>query len=280
MPARTTATGGGGPAQTAAMPSVTHRTVTLLALIAQRVDGIGAREAERVTGIDRSGVSRVLRHLEELGWVTSDSRGTYTVGPAMFAVAATVRQRDSLWEAARPTLQHLTDTYDETTYLAVRRDERVVFREKIDCKQRIRYVVDLNEPFALPTGAAGRAILSTMSTTEIEAILARDLEAHTADSVTDPSAYRRMLDVDRDRGFSYSQSGWVAGGGGVASPFFDATGECVGAITLSAPIQRLPEDRALELGAAVLDATRALSSRLGFQGTPWGAEPATVPDGG
>jgi hypothetical protein len=38
----------------ASSPTVAHRVVTLLGLVGRHEGGIGAREAERVTGIDRS----------------------------------------------------------------------------------------------------------------------------------------------------------------------------------------------------------------------------------
>ena len=249
-----------------AAPSVAARVTALIELVGTHGSEIGPREAARLTGIDRSAVSRLLQQLETLEWVESDGKGAYTVGPALLSVAAAVRQQDSLWKAARPLLEGLTDTYGETTYLAVlRHDNRLVFREKVDCAHRIRYVLDLNEPFPLTTGAAGRAILSALDDDEVDAVIAEGLQAYTPDSVTDPDGYRALIAEDRRRGFSYSRSGWVSGGAGVAAPFFDAGATCRGAITLSAPIDRLPEDRAAVVGVAVADAAQALSARLGFR---------------
>lgn len=255
----------------ASPPTVTHRVVTLLGLIGRHEGGIGAREAERATGIDRSAVSRIFRQLESLGWVEQvDDRGTYTVGRAMFAVAAAVRQRDSLWRAAAPLLRTLTDRFDETTYMAMRRDHQVVFQDKVDCSQPIRYVIALNEPFPLTTGAAGRAILSALPREEIEEVIAHGLPAYTPTSITDPDKYRSQLNRDRRLGYAYSKSGWIRRGAGVASPFFDASGTCTGAITVSAPIDRLAPAAVRSIGPAVRDAALQLSRRLGYSGEPWG----------
>lgn len=252
-------------------PTVTYRVTTLLDLVGRRKDGIGPREAERETGIDRSAISRLFRQLESLGWVEQvDDRGSYTVGPEMFAFAAAVRQQDSLWKAAAPLLAGLTGRFDETTYLAVKREHRVVFRDKVDCTQQLRYVLELNEPFPLTSGAAGRAILSALTPSERDEVLAEGLTAYTPSSITEPEQYRAEVDDDRALGYSYSKSGWVAGGGGVASPFFNAAGDCVGAITVSVPIDRLPTERASAIGSAVREAAQALSRRLGYSGTPWG----------
>jgi DNA-binding IclR family transcriptional regulator len=262
---------GNGPESQSPPPSIAYRVATLLELVGRREGGIGVREAERATGIDRSAVSRIFGQLERLGWVEqADDRGTYTAGPAMFAVAAAVRQRDSLWRAAGPLLQALTGRFNETTYLAVRRGHRVIFQDKVECSQPIRYVIELNEPFPLTTGAAGRSILSALPRGEAGEVIANGLTAYTPMSITDPGQYRVQLDQDARLGYAYSQSGWVARGASVGSPFFDASGTCTGAITLSAPADRLTPEAVRDIGPAVRDAARQLSRRLGYSGDPWG----------
>jgi len=259
------------PESSSPAPSIAYRVATLLDLVSRHEGGIGVREAERATGIDRSAVSRIFRQLESLGWVEqADDRGTFTVGPAMFAVAAAVRQRDSLWRAAGPLLRALTDRFNETTYLAVRHGHQVIFSDKVDCSQRIRYVIELNEPFPLATGAAGRAILGALPRTEADAVIAQGLTAYTPMTITDPVKYRAQLDQDARLGYAYSQSGWVARGASVGSPFFDASGTCTGAITVSAPADRLVPELVQDIGPAVRGAARDLSRRLGYSGDPWG----------
>jgi DNA-binding IclR family transcriptional regulator len=264
---------GTGPGGQSTPPGIAYRVARLLELVGRCEGGIGVREAERVTGIDRSAVSRIFGQLESLGWVEqADDRGTYTVGPAMFAVAAAVRQRDSLWRAAGPLLKALTGRFSETTYLAVRRGHQVIFQDKVECSQPIRYVIELNEPFPLTTGAAGRSILSALPRQDADDVIADGLTAYTPMSITDPGQYRVQLDQDARLGYAYSQSGWVARGASVGSPFFDAAGTCTGAITLSAPADRLTPEAAHDIGPVVRDAARQLSRRLGYSGQPWGDE--------
>lgn len=253
-------------------PSVASRVVDLLGLVGRQDGGVGAREAERITGIDRSAVSRIFRQLEQLGWAQQvDDRGTYTAGPEFFAAAAAVRRRDSLWRAAEPFLVRLAAQFDETTYIAIRRGDHVLFKHKMESTQRIRYVLELDELHPLTTGAAGRAILSALSTEVVELVIAQGLTAYTPESITDPEQYREQLATDARLGYAYSRSGWVEGGAGVGSPFFDSSGECVGALTLSAPIKRLTSKAARTVGPAVRDAARDLSRRLGYSDEHWGS---------
>lgn len=250
--------------------SVTYRVTTLLDFISQHKGGIGSREAARETGIDRSAVSRLLIQLEKLGWVEqTGERGDYAVGPKLFAVAAAVRERDSLWKAAEPIFARLVQRHNETIYLTVLRDDGVVFREKLDCSHAIRYVIELGTRFPLTTGAAGRAILSALPEDKVEEILAAGLKTYTPSSITDPDAYRVQLETDRRLGYAYSKSGWVKKGAGIAAPYFDAAGEVAGAITVSGPADRLTPRVAPQIGASVLAGARELSGRLGFYGT-WG----------
>jgi IclR family acetate operon transcriptional repressor len=258
-----------GPVSPAAT-SVTGRAITLLELVSRSDGGVGVREAARLTGIDRSAVSRLLTQLEELGWVSQErERGLYTVGPRLFAVGAAVRARDNLWNAAEPILQRVVDRHGETCYLTVRQDRQVVFREKVDCSHRIRYVVELGTSFDLTTGAAGRAILSGMSDDDVDAVLGAGLLPHTARTITDPEEYRRQIAEDRRLGYSVSVRRWIEDGAGVASPFFDAAGDVVGALTLSCPADRLADDLVPEIGRTMLEASRQLSERLGSS-VRWG----------
>lgn len=254
----------------AAKGGILERAVALLELVAAHEEGIGVRDAARQTGIDRSAVSRILGQLEQVGWVEqAGERGVYSTGSRLFSLVAVLRDRDNLWNAARPLLQELVDRYNETCYLAVRQHHRLVFRNKIDCDHPLRYFFELGKPFRLSTGAAGTAILAGMQQSDVELVLAEGLERYTPNSIVDISEYRETLERDRHLGYSVSRGRWVRNGAGVATPFFDATGTCVGALTLSCPGDRLDLLPVEKVGQDVRDAGRKLSRRLGYLGT-WG----------
>ncbi|MCE7002014.1 IclR family transcriptional regulator [Kibdelosporangium philippinense] len=248
-------------------PGVLDRAVVLLELVAEHEGGVGVREAARLTGIDRSAVSRILAQLEELGWVEqTGERGVYSTGHRLFSLVAVLRDRDSLSNAAKPIMQELVDTYNESCYLAVRQHHRLVFRDKIDCDQTIRYVLELGKPFRLTTGSAGAAILAGMPQSEVELVFAEGLERYTPSSITDIGEYRETLKRDRELGYSVSHGRWIRNGAGIAAPFFDASGSCAGAVTLSLPGYRLDLLPIDKVGHAVADGARRLSRRLGYLG--------------
>jgi DNA-binding IclR family transcriptional regulator len=244
---------------------VLTRALTLLETVAMHADGIGVREAARQTAIDRSAVSRILAQFEELGYVEQGgSRGVYVAGPGLFALVAVLSERDSLWKAAEPFLMNLVARFNETCYVAARVGDSLVFRGKVDCEHRIRYVIEMGKPFPLVGGAAATAILSGMPEQESDAILSGELPAYTPASITDPDEYRAQLRADRALGYTYSPGRWVRGGAGISAPYFDASARVAGAIALSCPADRLEDLRVHEVGLAVAEACRGLSRRLGY----------------
>jgi len=252
------------PAAAAQKSGMLARAITLLELVATHTDGIGVREAARRTGIDRSAVSRILTHFEELGYVEQErERGVYAAGPRLFSIVAALSERDSLAKAAEPLLKQLVGRFNETCYAVARVDDTLVYRSKVDCDNTIRYVIELGKAFPLVSGASGMAILSGLTTAERERILTQPIVVHTDVSLADPEAVRAQLAEDVRLGYSYSPGRWVPNGGGIAAPFFDAAGRCAGAITLSSPMDRLRKLSVEEVGAAVNEAAHQMSERLG-----------------
>src|ERR1700744_4525825 len=77
-----------------------ERVIMLLRALAARPEGIGVRELSRELGIDKSAVSRLFEQLVELRVATQDEfSGRFRVGPDLFALAATIHSRDTLWQA-------------------------------------------------------------------------------------------------------------------------------------------------------------------------------------
>ncbi len=247
------------------------RVVRLLEAVATTDMNSGVRALARESGIDKSAVSRLLRQLTELDVLEpSDVAGRYHIGPRFFAIARAVSSRDELGRAARPILEGLVARFNETTYLAVREREDVLFREKVECYQPIRYVIDMSRPSPLHAGSAGRAILAALDDDQFESVVAGlSLEAVTPQTITDAAELRRRRAEDRQRGYTVSIAERSVGGCGVAAPFFGPDGRCLGSIVITMPQIRFSAAKVQLWGAAMVAAAGQLSQRLG-SGAPNG----------
>ncbi len=241
------------------------KTIEVLELLASEPNGIGVREAARRTGVDKSAISRILNQLEKAGYAEQwNSQSSYHPGPKLFSLAASLVEHDNLWKAAQPFLEKIVDLYNETCYLAVKVSDGLVFRGKVDCSHRIRYVIELGQTFPFTTGAAGTAILAGLPESESDEILHKGFERYTELSFADAQEYRTQLQKDRRQGYSFSPGRWVKNGSGIASPYFNAAGQCLGSITLSCPSDRLVGLPVSDAGEQVRLAAEGLSRRLGF----------------
>ncbi|MGH2401330.1 MAG: IclR family transcriptional regulator [Candidatus Limnocylindria bacterium] len=258
-----------------AMGSVA-RVVRLLEAVATSDANAGVRALARQSGIDKSAVSRLLRQLTELDVLEpSDVAGRYHIGPRFFALARAVANRDDLGRAAQPILERLVATYNETSYMAVRERDEVFFREKVECDQPIRYVIDERRPSPIHAGSAGRAILSALSDEEFEETLERlSLDPVTPHTITDRAELRRRRAEDRQRGFTVSVAERSVGGCGVAAPFLGSDGRCLGSLVITMPQIRFFPASIDVWGAAMVRAADELSRRLGH---PSGSGEGIVP---
>lgn len=243
------------------------RVVLLLEALAAQEAGIGVRELARQHGIDKSAISRLFEQLVDLGVAQQDEfSGRFRVGPALFSLAATIHGHDSLWRAAEPIIRELATTFNETCYLAIRDGDEIIFRDKVDCTHKVRYVIDPGERAPLHAGAGGRAVLMALSDTEVRGILDRvGLLAVTPATITDPARLFAVLDRDRKRHYASSRGERVPAGSAVAAPYFDAAGRCLGSIVFTRPNQRYDPAAEQQIAAAVMGASKSLSHRLGYR---------------
>ena len=218
----------------------------------------------------------MLRQLTELDVLESSDAGRYRIGPRCFAIACAVSGWDEVGRAARPILERLVATFNVTSYVAVRERNEVLFREKVECDQAIRYVIDMGRPALLYAGSSGRAIFSALADEEFETVIASlSLDAVTPHTITDAGELRRWRAEDRQRSYTVAISESRVGGCGVAAPFFGPDGRCLGAIVVTMPQIRFVDASVEQCGTAVVAAARELSSRLGSgAGTGEGSAPA------
>jgi DNA-binding IclR family transcriptional regulator len=247
--------------------STAAKVIMLVEALAAREEGIGVRELARELGIDKSAISRLAEQLTELGIAEQDEfSGRFRVGPALFALAATIHGRDTLWRAAEPIVRELATTFNETCYVAVRDGDEIIFRDKVDSTHKIRYVIDSGERAPMHAGAVGRAVLMTLSDDEVRGIVDRTgLPPVTSRTITDPDLLFATLHADRKRHYASSRGERISAGGAIAAPYFDAGGRCVGAIVFTWPDQRYDPSLEPEIAAAVMRAGAALSHRLGYR---------------
>ena len=163
---------------------------------------------------------------------------------------------------AVPVMEDLRRATQETIHLLVRERRSVVLIERLDGIKPVRVFNPVGGRSAMHRTSSGKAIMAKLEEEEIEAYAA-GFEATRSDSrPLDLELLRAELQTIRDRGFALNLGSNQPDVHAVGAAIMGAGDRVIGAITISAPPERLPEERCLELGPLVADAARRITLGL------------------
>ncbi len=233
------------------------RTVQALELLA--LQALSARQVAAALQVDERTARRLLLRLQQEGWVTrtDDARRLYVPTMRIVAVAGQVVEHARLTRTAAPFVARLHEQTGAAAHLCVPSHRSVlciVHRAGGAGPARPQ----LRELVPCHCTAAGKALLGSRAPWR-ESVLSRPLEGFTGRTVTDPDRMQAELQRVRERGYALEQGEFQDGVHAVASPVFDADGEAVAALGVSAPV-------GVALGAAtarVVAMAAELSGALG-----------------
>jgi IclR family acetate operon transcriptional repressor len=230
----------------------TEETATLASLSAQ-------------LDVPKTSLLPLLRTLVARRWVQQPQ-------PACYRIAGNLEgkwppARLQLPQVARPFLARLTAATRESTFLGVlpQGDDAVVYIEKVESPERIRYSADLGERRPLHCTAVGMAVFAFLPEETRNALLRKlELAPYTAHTTTDRAVLQRRLVKVAKSGIAITLAEFVKDAGAIAAPVFNRSGEIAAACVLAGPIDRMRHER--DRYAATVKATASdISMALGWQ---------------
>ncbi|MFD6419908.1 IclR family transcriptional regulator [Streptomyces sp. NPDC060194] len=238
------------------------RGLQLLEIVARSPQGAAVSDVAAETGLDKGTVSRLLSALGQLGYVRqrpADRR--YLLSGKVLVLARSYEQQLNLREVARPHLTALRDTTRETVHLAVREGRQLIYVDQVEPDRSVRLASAIGQSLPLHVTAMGRAVLAALPRPEGDELAAQLVaDPHFADFVVDLGHVRDEVEHARRHGWATVARDDDVTRIGVA--VLDATGEPVGAVSVSGPAYRVDEH--VETHAATcVAAARAISAALG-----------------
>ncbi len=242
------------------------RALALLNRIAESSDdGATLTDLAQQVGLPSSTAHRLLTTLEQERYVRFNHEGRHwSVGVQAFVVGYTFTKTRSLAGIARPHMRHLMEDGGETVNLAVEDEGEAVYLAQVECRQMMRAFARPGSRVPLHCSAVGKAMLSAASNKRLAKILhQRGMPRLTVKTITSPSALRADLERVRACGYAVDDEEHAIGLRCLAAPIFDETGDVAAAVSASGPMARISDDRMTQLGALVLEASRAISRDMG-----------------
>lgn len=239
---------------------VIARAAALMRALEHRPDGLSLGELSKAVGLPRSTVQRIVDALDQEGFVMAASAASgVRLGPALLGLAAATRFH--MAEAARQTLEALSQACGETVDLSLLDQDKMVFIAQVTGGHRLTAVSAVGVSFPLHSSANGKAVLAALKPEDYEKLKRRlRLSAVTPQTLTTWEALESQLATIRQTGLAWDHEENSTGISAVSVALRSATGEWA-AISIPAPTQRFNETRDA-LAAALLKHAGLLQQKL------------------
>lgn len=211
---------------------------------------------------------RLLGTLQKRGFASqSEQTGQYQLGVRAFEVGSAFLPRLQLNDVALPVMRELMQEAGETVNLAVRDQADAVYIAQVEGVQMLRMFTRLGARTPVYCSGVGKVLLAWLSLASVRALLGSGpWTAYTEHTITTFEALEPELIRARHRGYALDNEERELGVRCVAVPITDADGAVVAALSLSAPMVRLSEERLAAILSTIVAAGQKISERLCLAG--------------
>jgi IclR family acetate operon transcriptional repressor len=227
---------------------------------------VGVGELARVLEMPKSSVQRSLQTLHTAGWIRP-ARGEITrwvVTTKALDVGRHASGDLGLRDAAVPLMEDLRRRTDETIHLTVPEGNKMVLIERLETAKPVRTSMALGHALPLHASANGKAVLANSAPEVLQRLLAGELPRYTDTTITDPDRLLAELEKVRAQGYATNGGEWRSDVGSVAAVVMGGVADPVASLSINVPMSRLTDESQSFFGAAVRDAAKILTSRLGY----------------
>lgn len=244
-----------------------RRALSLLTFIAENARN-GAHpnlpDLAAGTGLPKSTLKRLIDPLIDSGLIRHDApTGRYSLGPYTASLGGIYLNGLDIRDTARPVLEELTRSVQETSHLLVLADVEVICIDKVDSPNPVRMYSWIGNRLPLYCTAGGKALLAHQPEETILRVLEAGLQRLTPQTITSADRLREELARVRDQGVAIDDVENQEGIRCVGAPIFDQGTRPTVAISVSGPMTRVTRARLPEITGLIRRAAVEISRQLG-----------------
>jgi IclR family acetate operon transcriptional repressor len=247
------------------LPSPTGaKMLAILDLLARHPEGLSSTEAARRSGITANLVFRLLKTLAAMGYaVQREDDKRYVLSNRLLDLARPKVGEKSLVLCAQEALRALRDATGETVQLIIEADGKALVMEQFLGTHALQVCGRLGMRIPLYSCAPGKAILAWWGEKKrAEWFRGRALKSFTATTLNRRQDLEHDLAEARLRGYTIDRAEGIDGIHCAAAPILDEFGNPLAALTVMAPIARMPEEDFDTWGKRCVEAARSIEREL------------------
>ncbi|MDD3429786.1 MAG: IclR family transcriptional regulator [Oscillospiraceae bacterium] len=244
-----------------------ERTFAILEELAKNQKGLGLTELANTVGLHKSTVHRLLASLSSLGYVVKDSfTGSYRLTFKMLELSNHMLAEMDILSVSKPHLDKLSADTGESIHLVLPDTTSIVYIYKTDASNRsFRMTSQIGKRMPMYCSAVGKSMLSTFSKTEVQNIWNNSkIKALTPYTITDFATLEAQLCDIRRRGYAIDEQENELGVRCIGAAITDYTGRAIAALSLSAPVVRMSDERIQQLQVQLLHTRNNICHDMGY----------------
>jgi IclR family KDG regulon transcriptional repressor len=247
------------------MPEYTIEVLTsslrLLEVVAE-TSGARLPELARRAGLTKTKAFRILKTLEQAGYVVQDGNQTFYLHQKAYLLGQQAKRQWNLARVARPFMDELAEATQENVHLVVRDGLSSVVVDLRQSPHPIRMYAEVGRRGPLHAGGTPKVLLAHAPSDVLETVLNAGLEAFTTDTLISRTRLQKTLRRIRQDGHHVAVSDLDAGAFSIAAPIWGAKAEVIAALSIAGPMMRLNTSLEQRYVALVRDAADRISRQL------------------
>lgn len=224
---------------------------------------LGLTDVSRATGINKSTVYKILLSLRDRRLVELNTKTKkYSLGPRVLELSAFFTRNLNVKEAAHPYLQEIARESGKTVTFALRKETHLVFIDRVDGSENVRFYCDIGKVIPYNSGAAAKAVFAFLPQVHKEKITGESLKKFTENTKT----WEQMVteaELIKERGYSISDEEVDRGVIAVGAPVFDGSGNVLAGLALAGLKFTINESELQKMISLVIDCARSISLKMG-----------------
>ena len=226
---------------------------------------LGLTEIQRLTGINKSTVYKILQSLRGRNLVSINPvNKKYSLDVGVMRLNAFLSKNLDLRSIAHPYLERLAQSSGKTVTMGLRKEDHLVFIDRVDGTESVRFFCDIGKVVYYNSGAAAKAVFAYLPDEKVRFIVEESKEHRFTERSKSWLELLEEAPLIRDRGYSISDEEVDRGVIAVGAPLFDSDGEVCAGIAMSTLKSTLSQEELEGMIALILKCSDEISARLGY----------------
>lgn len=226
---------------------------------------MGLTEISRETKINKSTVYKILQSLQHHDLVSFNTETKkYSLGHGVLELGSAFLKQLDIKNVAHPIIEHLAMESCKTVTFALRKEKHLVFIDRVDGNENVRFYCDIGKIAYYNSGAAAKAVFANLTDMERETLVRQEAAVSFTKNTRSWDTLLREVPSIQQNGYSISDEEVDEGVFAVGAPIFDHTGKVAAGMAVAALKFNLTDGEIARMVSLILEHSRKISKKLGY----------------